>query len=158
MRQLKMIQNVLKYVKSIYDRSTRKYVLPALIFAGIASASCYQWGYQNGYNISQKQEQEKHSFDHVDIRVEDYGGYTVFSVDGTLSGQSFSISNLQRYEPNGNLVKFGSRYNQLENIIKEEIVNTAGSGCYDKLDVKALRYSEVGSDFCRTKIKITPKK
>ncbi|MCK5630253.1 MAG: hypothetical protein KAI26_06555 [Nanoarchaeota archaeon] len=148
-----MTSNVLKYVKSAINHA-----LPVLIFAGIASMSGYHLGYNAGYNISQKQEQKKHSFDNVDIRVEDYGNLTFFSVDGTLSGESFSISNLQRYEPNSNLVKFGSRYNQLENIIKEEIVDTDGSGCYDNLDVEASKYSSSNSNFCRTKIKITPKK
>lgn len=147
-----MIQNVLKYVKS-----TAKYVLPVMIFAGIASMSGYHMGYNAGYNISQKQEQKKHLFDNVDIRVEDYGNLTFFSVDGTLAGQSFSISNLQRYEPNSNLVKFGSRYNQLENIIKEEIVNTDGSGCYDNLNVDASRYIHPTDDFLMTKIEIMPK-
>ncbi|MEA3514866.1 MAG: hypothetical protein U9R34_05285 [Nanoarchaeota archaeon] len=147
-----MIQNVLKYVKS-----TAKYVLPVMIFAGIASMSGYNMGYNAGYNISQKQEQKKHSFDNVDIRVEDYGNVSFFSVDGTLAGQSFSISNLQRYEPNSNLVKFGSRYNQLENIIKEEIVNTDGSGCYDNLNVDASRYIHPTDDFLMTKIEIMPK-
>ena len=153
-----MKSNVLKYVKYVkgkyVNKSAAKYVLPVLIFAGIASMS----GYHLGYHISQKQEQKKHSSDNIGIKVEDYGdNFTLFSIEGTLSGQSFSISNLERYEPNSHLVKFGSRYNQLENIIKEEIVHSDGYDCYDQLDVKASRYDPPTDDFLATKIKITPK-